>query len=316
MQLESLASLGRDAAFSLQRVWQKRELQRFGYGEEVALLQATEKSSALQLELLQIARLRRVLKLAKPERNWAKLRAGDWNSFVALPISDANWKAGSSGAKARRQAYLDFHRDHVGSPREGKRAEIVSELGHGTAWLKHWGGKELLLSEDKLSEATAEKLISQLVHFRPTVLRASAKALNQVLRLGLVMKIPAVICSGVISDRTLRTSLENRLGCRVFEQAQHETMGGFWFECRYQRMHTHPLFGVTEIVRPNGSACATGEAGEVVLTGLLDTENPVIRVKSGDWAAWADEDRCPCGRAMAILETVARPRSGTLRDVA
>jgi phenylacetate-CoA ligase len=159
-------------------------------------------------------------------------------------------------------------------------------------------------------------MISQLLSFRPSVLRGSAKALHQLLQRGLVVQIPVVICSDVIWDRALRTALESRLGCRVFEQAQHETMGGFWFECRYQRMHTHPLFGITEIVRPNGSACAPGEAGEVVLTSLLDTENPIIRVKSGDWAAWADEDRCPCGRSMAILEPVAKPHIGALRDVA
>jgi phenylacetate-CoA ligase len=81
-------------------------------------------------------------------------------------------------------------------------------------------------------------------------------------------------------------------------------MQSFWFECRYGRMHAHPLFGMTEILRPNGEPCRPGETGDVVLTGFLNSAMPLIRYQVGDRAAFSDETSCPCGRRMPIVAAI------------
>ena len=68
-------------------------------------------------------------------------------------------------------------------------------------------------------------------------------------------------------------------------------------------MHAHPLAGVTEILRPDGTPAPPGEMGEVVLTGLVNYAMPLIRYRVGDTARFATES-CPCGRGMPVIEEI------------
>ena len=103
-----------DAAVTIQGVLYYK--QRFGgsFREEYDLLKAIEKSSALQLELLQVARLRRMLahtsqtvpfyKNRIPAGAWEKLRAGDWSAFHSLPITEkANLRVPSASFLSERR---------------------------------------------------------------------------------------------------------------------------------------------------------------------------------------------------------------------
>jgi phenylacetate-CoA ligase len=67
---------------------------------------------------------------------------------------------------------------------------------------------------------------------------------------------------------------------------------------------------VVEILRPDGSACEAGEAGEVVVTPLSRTYQSFIRYRLGDVAVW-DAEACPCGRAMPVIKEVV----GRIEDV-
>jgi phenylacetate-CoA ligase len=66
-------------------------------------------------------------------------------------------------------------------------------------------------------------------------------------------------------------------------------------------MHILPAAGIVEILREDGSPCDPGEVGEVVATGLLNDAMPLIRYRLGDYAAWAEEQECPCGNVHPIM---------------
>jgi phenylacetate-CoA ligase len=87
-------------------------------------------------------------------------------------------------------------------------------------------------------------------------------------------------------------------------------MQSFWYECESGRMHAHPLAGVTEILRPDGTPAPPGEVGEVVLTGLVNYAMPLIRYRVGDTASFATES-CPCGRGMPVVAEIG----GRLDDI-
>lgn len=74
-------------------------------------------------------------------------------------------------------------------------------------------------------------------------------------------------------------------------------------ECEHRRLHVSPDVGAVEILRPDGSRCEPGEAGEVVATGLMRTYQLLIRYRLGDLAAW-DPDPCPCKRFMPVVREV------------
>jgi phenylacetate-CoA ligase len=61
------------------------------------------------------------------------------------------------------------------------------------------------------------------------------------------------------------------------------------------------MFGIMEILKEDGSPCKPGEVGEIVGTSLLNDVMPLIRYRTGDYAAWAEEQNCPCGNPNRII---------------
>ena len=66
-------------------------------------------------------------------------------------------------------------------------------------------------------------------------------------------------------------------------------------------MHLIPETGILEILGEDGTPCAPGEVGEMVATGLLNDAMPLIRYRLGDYAAWAQDQDCPCGNRQPII---------------
>jgi phenylacetate-CoA ligase len=332
--------------------------QRFGgaFREEYDLLKASEKASHLQLELLQVARLRRMLTHAArtvsyyesklPDDISDNLRAGDWSAFESLPITEKSalrqsptaflsggktqrgwipWNtSGTTGtpiqlqytpeAVSRQYAYVERYREQAGVSRFVRRAQFTGKLiapgdDPSRFWRYDWSNRALLLSSVHLNSKTIPRYLKALANFKPSYISGYPSAIallaQHALRdRSLKLQIPAVLTSAETLDASQRHSIETAFGSKVFDQYGQTEMQSFWFECRYSRMHAHPLFGVTEILRPNGSPCGVGETGDVVLTGLINQAMPLIRYRVGDRAAWSGEDRCPCGRSMPILESI------------
>ncbi len=104
--------------------------------------------------------------------------------------------------------------------------------------------------------------------------------------------------------------MEQAYGCRIYEEYSTVENAIFASECEHGRLHVSPDVAVVEILRPDGSACAAGEAGEVVVTTLSRTYQPLVRFRLGDVAAW-DPEPCPCGRSMPVIKEVI----GRIEDV-
>lgn len=122
--------------------------------------------------------------------------------------------------------------------------------------------------------------------------------------------IAAVLTSAETLLDHQRRAIEDIFATRVFDQYGQTEMQSFWYECEAGRMHAHPLAGLTEILRPDGTAAGPGEMGEVVLTGFINDAMPLLRYRVGDTARFGCES-CPCGRAMPIIEEIG----GRLDDV-
>ena len=115
--------------------------------------------------------------------------------------------------------------------------------------------------------------------------------------------LKAVLTSAETLLDTQRRTIEETFRTRVFDQYGQTEMQSFWYECPAGRMHAHPLAGITEILRPDGSPAAPGEMGEIVLTGLINYAMPLIRYRVGDTAR-ASSEKCPCGRGMPVIQEI------------
>lgn len=332
--------------------------QRYGaaFRDEHALLKATELATPLQLELLQVARVRKMLFHASqhvpyyqsriPKSSWERLRAGDWSSFYELPITEkaslrldsesfldqtssrSRWiewnTSGTTGsplnlyyepeAVSRQYAYVERYREQAGVSRFERRAQftgkmIVSGDHSSRYWRYDWANRALLLSSVHLNPSTIPQYLKALREFQPIYLSGYPSAIALLARHALRfpqqrLPIKSILTSAETLLPEQREAMEAAFGAKVYDQYGQTEMQSFWSECRYRRMHAHPLFGVTEILRPDGSHCLPGETGDVVLTGLLNRAMPLLRYRIGDRASWSDEDRCPCGRRMPIVERI------------
>jgi phenylacetate-CoA ligase len=115
--------------------------------------------------------------------------------------------------------------------------------------------------------------------------------------------LKAVITTSEKVMPAMRKVMEAAYGCRVYEEYSAVENVLFANECEQGRLHVSPDVGIVEILRPDGTACAPGELGEVVATSLLRTYQALIRYRLGDMAMWSEE-RCLCGRPMPIIEEV------------
>jgi phenylacetate-CoA ligase len=120
----------------------------------------------------------------------------------------------------------------------------------------------------------------------------------------------AVVTTSEKLTAQMREVMQAAYGCRVYEEYSTVENVLFASECEHGRLHISPDVALVEILRPDGTACAPGEAGEVVATSLMRTYQPLIRYRVGDIAMW-DGDACPCGRQMPVLKEVI----GRIEDV-
>ncbi|RQW03236.1 phenylacetate--CoA ligase family protein, partial [candidate division KSB1 bacterium] len=90
---------------------------------------------------------------------------------------------------------------------------------------------------------------------------------------------------------------------RAFECPVHETYGmteiaAAASECHAGRLHLWPEAGIVEI---RGDSDQRETAGELICTGLLNPDMPLIRYQIGDRGLLADGGDCSCGRHMRTI---------------
>jgi phenylacetate-CoA ligase len=125
-----------------------------------------------------------------------------------------------------------------------------------------------------------------------------------------VPPLRAVITTSEKVTAEMRRVMQRAYGCRVYEEYSTVENALFVSECPHGRLHSSPDVAHVEILRPDGTPCDPGEAGEVVTTNLSRVYQSMIRFRLGDVAAW-DPEPCPCGRAMPVMREVL----GRIEDV-
>jgi phenylacetate-CoA ligase len=102
----------------------------------------------------------------------------------------------------------------------------------------------------------------------------------------------------------MRTAIERAWQCQVFDRYGAVEGCVSASQCERGRYHVNPEVGIIEIVDEDGRAVAPGQEGELVCTGLGNTLQPLIRYRIGDYARWAMQQDCDCGRRTPVLEGI------------
>jgi phenylacetate-CoA ligase len=101
-----------------------------------------------------------------------------------------------------------------------------------------------------------------------------------------------------------RREIEEAFSCPVRETYGMAEIVAGASECGSGRMHLWPELGEVELINESGNT-ANGQAADLVCTGLLNVDMPLIRYRVGDRGAPEFGDKlCTCGRTLPLLRTV------------
>ena len=181
--------------------------------------------------------------------------------------------------------------------------------GRKVFWRHNIPGKALVCSTAHLTLENAPHYVKAIREFRPEVFEGYPSAMLFIGRVGrsLNLDLPrpiAILPTAETLFPEWRDELEDLYQCSIHNQYASSDMSSFWSSCEHGVLHKNPEYGISEIVRSDGSAVEPGEEGDVVATAFVKREQVLIRYRIGDRAIRGTDDLCACGRQMPRVEQV------------
>lgn len=126
------------------------------------------------------------------------------------------------------------------------------------------------------------------------------------------LKIKVVLTNAEPLDDYQRRVIEDAFQCPVRETYGMAEIVAAASECQNGQMHLWPEIGQVEVFQ-NGNPSAPGEDGDLICTGLLNADMPLVRYQVGDVGRLASPDKtCLCGRNLPLIEKVQGRRDDVL----
>ncbi|MFN0173365.1 MAG: phenylacetate--CoA ligase family protein [Saprospiraceae bacterium] len=116
--------------------------------------------------------------------------------------------------------------------------------------------------------------------------------------------LKAVLTSSEKLTPEMRATFQRVYSCKTYDAWSGVEACGLVSECEQGRLHTSPDIAVLEFLDPEtGQPARPGQLAEVVCTGLLNFDQPLIRYRIGDLMRFSEEP-CPCGRQMPVIQEI------------
>jgi len=225
---------------------------------------------------------------------WDK-RGMDWNRGTVY--RSAEWAGTALGERTAQMSGSHF--DYTQSKKLQNR--VVYFLQRYADW-----------PVGALTEPLLEHYYGELVRWRPTSIWGYASGLDT-FAAHIERRHPGAkldfVRAIVTSSETLTPAARARID-RVFGPGTvHDNYGSremyIGAECReHDGYHLHAEVVLTEVVRPDGTPCAPGERGRIVVTDLANHAFPFIRYEIGDVGTMAEDKPCRCGVTLPKLQSV------------
>lgn len=188
----------------------------------------------------------------------------------------------------------------------GARNVVAGATARPPYWRFNRRWHQLYMSSNHIGPATACDYVAALRRYQSQWLTGYGSAIALLAECALEagaepLPLRAVIVSGDTLLPGMRRSIEKFFACKCYDSYGQCEGVAMAMECRAGRLHVVPQAGLWEILRPDGSRCRPGEVGEIVATGLLNDAMPLIRYRTGDYGAWAEEQSCRCGNSQPIV---------------
>lgn len=163
-------------------------------------------------------------------------------------------------------------------------------------------GLSLQLHVDERDPTSFWKVIDLLDELRPAGMASKPPVLEQLcssIAAGGVRadRAPAfIVSSGSMLLPAVREALQQCFSSRIIDAYAVTECGLVASECSCGQMHVDHTSVYVETLNESGERPQQGEVGELVVTNFSNLAMPLLRYRTGDFAAMID-DRCACGVA-------------------
>ena len=175
----------------------------------------------------------------------------------------------------------------------GPPGTLFFETGPALALPVSLTGDELF---DRLREFEAGNLVIYPNALRTLIDAAEARGER-------LASLKAIRTVGEVVDGGLRERARAVLGLEIADSYTCQEAGYIALQCPESGLYHLMSEGlIAEVLRPDGSACAEGETGKVVITDLHNHATPIVRYALGDHAEAGGP--CPCGRGLPTMRRI------------
>jgi len=175
-------------------------------------------------------------------------------------------------------------------------------------WVWNAPMRQLYLSSFHVSSRNVADYIGALSRYDITYLVGYSSSLHVLAReiLGSGKAAPrmrvAITNAETLQD-TQHAAISKAFGCPVRETYGMAEAVAAASECGYGRMHVWPEVGILEFLNRNSGEF--NRSGELICTGLLNADMPLIRYAVGDTGSLPHAERpCPCGRTLPEIAKI------------
>jgi phenylacetate-CoA ligase len=198
----------------------------------------------------------------------------------------------------------------------GGRRIIREGVNKGPFYRYNIFEKQTYFSAYHISKETAQDYVDDMVKNKVEYMTGYASANYFLARFieeaGIkAPKLRAVLTSADKLTQEMRDTFRRVYQCETYDSYNGVEACNLISECEFGNLHIVPDVGTVEVLNERGEACELGETGEVVSTGFLNYDQPLIRYKMGDLIRLSKNQNCKCGRNMPVVDEIV----GRLEDV-
>ncbi|HLO69936.1 MAG TPA: hypothetical protein VK167_03655 [Flavipsychrobacter sp.] len=233
--------------------------------------------------------------------------SGTTGTPTSILFSDAMHQRWSAAYEARVRNWAGVD-NNMSRGMIGGRRVLPAANARPPYYRYNYFEKQIYFSAYHISPATIQNYADALNKYKPDYMVGYAMSNYFLARFikeaGIhVTQMKAVITSSEKLTPEMREVMEDVYCCKTYDGWSGVEACGLVSECEHRGLHISPDVGLIEILNENGEPAKLGEYGEVVCTGFLNYDQPLIRYKIGDYMRVSDK-QCSCGRQMPLVEEI------------
>jgi phenylacetate-CoA ligase len=191
----------------------------------------------------------------------------------------------------------------------GGRRVVPNGHNKGPFYRYNFGERQIYFSAYHISALNTPDYIYAINKYKPAYMTGYAMS-NYILaqfieQSGLrAPKLKAVITSSEKLTQEMRETFRRVYDCKTYDSYSGVEACSLVSECEFGKLHASPDVGHIEFIKDDGTYAQPGELGEMVCTGFLNYDQPLIRYRIGDIAKLSINQTCECKRNMPIVEEI------------